>query len=64
MDRGEILERYSVVSTADDYVAVYEPLVRDLAADVVTIQTTALDQEGTILMLGNEVLPRLRALTI
>jgi coenzyme F420-dependent glucose-6-phosphate dehydrogenase len=63
MERAEILRLYSVVSTADDYVRVYEPLVRDLAADVVTIQTTALDQEATILMLGNEVIPRLRALS-
>lgn len=62
MDRSEILSRYSLVSTASDYVEVYKPLVTDLQADVVTIQTTTLDQEATIAMLGSEVLPELRAL--
>ncbi len=63
MDRSEILGRYSLVSTPDDYVAVYSPLITELHADVVTIQTTALDQEETIAMLGAEVVPALRALT-
>lgn len=63
MDRNEILSRYSLVSTAADYIEVYRPLVADLKADVVTIQTTALDQERTIAMLGSEVLPELRALS-
>jgi coenzyme F420-dependent glucose-6-phosphate dehydrogenase len=62
MDRAEILGSYSMVSTAQDYVEVYSPLVTDLNADVVTIQTTTLDQEATIAMLGSEVLPALRAL--
>jgi alkanesulfonate monooxygenase SsuD/methylene tetrahydromethanopterin reductase-like flavin-dependent oxidoreductase (luciferase family) len=62
MDRTEILNRYSLVSTAADYVEVYKPLVADLKANVVTIQTTALDQEATIAMLGSEVLPKLRSL--
>jgi coenzyme F420-dependent glucose-6-phosphate dehydrogenase len=62
MERSEILSRYSLVSTAADYIAVYKPLVANLKAEVVTIQTTALDQEGTIAMLGAEVLPELRAL--
>ena len=63
MDREEILEKYSLVSTADDYVNVYAPLVADLGADVVTVQTTTLEQEATIAMLGAEVLPQLRALS-
>ncbi len=63
MDKAEILGSYSMVSTAQDYVEVYSPLVTDLNADVVTIQTTSLDQEATIAMLGAEVLPALRALT-
>jgi len=62
MDRAEILGSYSMVSTAQDYVEVYSPLVTNLNADVVTIQTTTLDQEATIAMLGSEVLPALRAL--
>ena len=60
MDRSEILSRYSIVETAKDYIAVYTPLVADVNADVVTIQTTSLDQEATIRMLGDEVLPALR----
>jgi coenzyme F420-dependent glucose-6-phosphate dehydrogenase len=62
MERTEILGRYSYVASPDDYVAVYGPLVTDLRADVVTIQTTSLDQPGTIAMLGRDVLPALRAL--
>jgi len=62
MDRSEILSRYSLVDSPTDYVEVYSPLVTELQADVVTIQTTALEQEATIAMLGAEVLPALRAL--
>lgn len=64
MDRGEILSMYSLVSDAADYVEVYSPLITELNADVVTIQTTSLDQRGTIKMLGDEVLPALRALSV
>ncbi len=62
MERSEILDRYTLVSTPDDYVAAYAPLV-EFGAEVVTVQTTSLDQEETIAMLGREVLPRLRSLT-
>ncbi len=62
MPRDEILSRYSMVEDADDYVEVYRPLITEVGADVVTIQTTSLDQEETIRMLGSEVLPRLRSL--
>lgn len=60
MPRHEILGRYSLVGSAKDYVSTYLPLVTDVKADVVTIQTTSLDQEATIAMLGSEVLPALR----
>ncbi|HHC07846.1 MAG TPA: TIGR03557 family F420-dependent LLM class oxidoreductase [Actinobacteria bacterium] len=60
MPRDEILSRYSLVATPDDYVAVYRPLITEIGADVVTIQTTSTDQEATIELLGAEVLPRLR----
>ena len=62
MDRAEILSRYSTVSTPDDYVEVYAPLISEVGADIVAIQTTSTDQEATIAMLGRDVLPRLRAL--
>ncbi len=61
LPRDEVLGRYSLVSTADDIVETYSPLIEDLNADVVTIQMASLDQEGLIEMLGSDVLPRLRA---
>jgi coenzyme F420-dependent glucose-6-phosphate dehydrogenase len=60
MDRNEILSRYSIVTGPEDYIEVYTPLITEVDADVVTIQTTSLDQEATIRMLGEEVLPVLR----
>ncbi|MFQ5554980.1 MAG: TIGR03557 family F420-dependent LLM class oxidoreductase [Acidimicrobiia bacterium] len=63
MDRAEILSMYSVVHSAADYVATYAPLIES-GAEVVTIQTTSLDQESVIKLLGNDVLPRLRDLAL
>ncbi len=62
LDRTEILSAYSIVSEAEDYVDTYRPLVTEIGADVVTIQTTSLDQKATIEMLGADVLPELRSL--
>jgi G6PDH family F420-dependent oxidoreductase len=62
MPRSEILERYSIVNSPDDYVSVYGPLITDVHADIVAIQTTSTDQESTIAMLGRDVLPSLRDL--
>lgn len=61
LPREEVLGRYTLVSTADDIVEAYLPLVTDLKADVVTFQMASLDQPALIEMLGAEVLPRLRA---
>jgi coenzyme F420-dependent glucose-6-phosphate dehydrogenase len=62
LDRDDVLAAYSIVSRAADYVGAYRPLITEIDADVVTIQTTSLDQEATIAMLGAEVLPKLRSL--
>jgi len=62
MDRDEILAMYSAVHTPDDYIDVYRPLITEVHADIVAIQTTSLDQEATIAMLGSDVLPQLRNL--
>ncbi len=62
MDRDEILSLYSAVHSADDYLEVYAPLITEVGADIVAIQTTAVDQESTIAMLGSEVIPNLRKL--
>ena len=61
MPRDEVIAQYAVVSSADEYVETYLPLVSEVDANVVTIQTTSLDQEATIALLGRDVLPRLRA---
>ena len=62
LPRIEILNKYHLLHSADDYVATYGPLITDLHADIVGIQTTSIDQMSTIMMLGKKVLPRLRAL--
>ena len=62
MPRDEILSKYSRVSTPEDYIETYRPLITDVHADIVAIQTTSVDQEATIDMLGAEVLPALRSL--
>jgi coenzyme F420-dependent glucose-6-phosphate dehydrogenase len=64
MDRDEILAMYSIVQSREDYVSVYSPLITDVHANIVAIQTTSVDQPSTIAMLGAEVLPALRALTV
>jgi len=61
MPREEILGQYSQVANAADYVETYLPLVTDIGADYVTIQTTSVNQEPLIEMLGSEVLPELRS---
>ncbi|MFQ5523889.1 MAG: TIGR03557 family F420-dependent LLM class oxidoreductase [Acidimicrobiia bacterium] len=62
LPREEILGRYSRVSTVDEIVETYRPLVQAIGADVVTFQMASLDQPSLISLLGSEVLPRLRAL--
>lgn len=62
LPRDEVLGRYTLVSTPEDIVDTYRPLVTDMDADVVTLQMASLDQEALIGMLGSDVLPKLRAL--
>jgi coenzyme F420-dependent glucose-6-phosphate dehydrogenase len=62
MPREEILGMYSIVNTPDDYVETYTPLITQVHADIVTIQTTSANQEATIQMLGQDVVPALRQL--
>ncbi len=62
LPRDEVLGRYSLVSSADEVVDVYRPLLTDLGADVVTFQMASLDQPALIEMLGREVIPVLRDL--
>lgn len=60
LPREEVLGRYSLVSSPEEIVDTYRPLVDDLRADVVTFQMASLDQPALIRLLGEEVLPRLR----
>lgn len=60
LPRDEVLGRYSLVSSPEEVLAVYRPLVTDLEADVVTFQMASLDQPALIEMLGRDVIPELR----
>ena len=60
LPREEVLGRYSQVTSADEIVAVYQPLVDDLGADIVTFQMASLDQPALIEWLVAEGLPQLR----
>ena len=62
LPREEIMSKFQIVNTAQDYLEIYAPLVTQIRADVITIQTTSKDQHKTIEMLGREVLPELRKL--
>ncbi len=61
LPREEVLGRYARMTDAEGIVETYLPLVKELGADVVTIQMASLDQEALIEMLGREVLPALRS---
>ena len=62
LDRSEILGRYSVVSTAEQLIEAYAPLVTEIGADYVSIQVASMEPSQTIKLIGNDVLPALRAL--
>jgi coenzyme F420-dependent glucose-6-phosphate dehydrogenase len=61
LPRDEVLGRYSLVGSAAEMIETYRPLVDEVHADIVTFQTASLDQEATIQMIGEEVVPALRA---
>ncbi len=58
----EVLSKYSRINKIADYIDVYAPLITELKADTVTIQTTSLNQLETIALVGNQVLPVLHKL--
>jgi G6PDH family F420-dependent oxidoreductase len=60
MPRNEILDKYTIVSSPEDIVESYRPLVSEVGADAVSINITGPDQTAIISMLGSEVLPPLR----
>ena len=62
MDRSEILSRYTVVSSAEELIKAYGPLVTEVGADIVSVQVAAVDPDSVIDLIGIEVLPELRRL--
>ncbi len=62
LPRREVLGSYTMVSEPGEIVDAYRELVTEVHADIVAFQITSLDQEGTIRMLGDDVLPALRSL--
>ncbi len=60
LPRSEVLGRYSQVTSANEILAVYRPLVDELDADIVTFQMASLDQPALIELLGSAVLPQFR----
>lgn len=62
MDRTEILGNYTVVSSVEELVEAYSPLVTEIGADYVAVQIASLDPDRTIEIVGKELLPTLREL--
>jgi len=62
LPREEILSRYTILSSAQEYIDAYRPLITDLHSDIVAIQTTGNDQNKIIELLGKEVIPELKKL--
>jgi len=60
LPRDEILGRYAIVPDADAIVEAYRPLCAEVGAKAVTFQIASLDQEATIRLIGEAVLPHLR----
>jgi len=61
MERDEILGKYAVARDADELVELYRPLLSNVGADYVSIQVASADPVETIGMIGEKVLPLLRA---
>lgn len=62
LPRDEVLGSYSLVAGPEEIVETYSELITEVHADIVAFQITSLDQEATIRMLGDQVLPTLRNL--
>lgn len=63
MNRTEILDKYTVVPDAAGLIDAYAPLIVEVGADSISIQVASIDPNGTIAMIGSEVLPELRKLS-
>ena len=59
--QGSVVISFAPEWIGGDAAQLANVLFGGVGAEIVTIQTTSLDQEATIAMLGSDVLPRLRA---
>ena len=64
LDRQEVLGKYTLVDGVEALIETYKPLVEGIGADYVSIQVASTQPEKTIEMLGKEVLPELRRLSV
>ena len=60
MEKSEILSKYSIAGTVEEIYDIYKPLVSEFNSEIITIQITSTNQEETIKILGEEVLPSLK----
>jgi coenzyme F420-dependent glucose-6-phosphate dehydrogenase len=61
MNPSDIVSHYTLASDPESYIQAYLPLIEELHADIVVIQTTSAGkQEDLIQMLGKEVVPTLK----
>ncbi len=60
MPRSEVINSFRLAATPAELVEEYEPLITELRAQAVVLQTTSTNQPALIKTLGEEVLPRLR----
>jgi coenzyme F420-dependent glucose-6-phosphate dehydrogenase len=63
MDRDEILDKYTIVSSIDGLVDAYSPLVTEVKADYLAVQIASADPSTTLDMVGKELLPELKRLS-
>ena len=64
LDRKEVLQKYTLVDGVEALIETYRPLVQEVGADYVSIQVASTQPERTIEVLGKEVLPELRRLSV
>lgn len=62
MDRQDVLDKFTVVSSLDQLIEAYAPIVTDIGAEYISIQVAAVDPVSIIEMVGKDVLPALRSL--
>jgi coenzyme F420-dependent glucose-6-phosphate dehydrogenase len=60
LPKDEIMAKFSRAGTVDELVDIYSPLVNEFGSEIVTIQISSVNQEETIKLLGEELLPKLK----